>query len=393
MAAIIRPQTLLFLLVLNMGAAGQQSRLLSEGKKFLPTPTEAGFIVNAVNVYVQVSQFVRATNELIRSIQTAGESFKEFAQQARTVYEGVRQLKNIDPYNMGTWNMHISQAQWALSMEMTRAKLAFDIFDYKVTGVPVDYLKTITTLDEYRLALDDAGSFVREIYLKREAPRNSVIEHNYTQTLVRTRVALEGLENECRQTECSDEKQRRIQELRSQKNTLENILLGAELSGNKEDSLMQHAQDVIAINVTELKAKRGKMQQLEELAAELVAYYNTLRSGKADATPQEVIEPVVDHLAIEGYDAEDPDQVPLPPPPTGEAEMELDDDVNHGDVLVLQNQIEFVLLQQESLARDMQVMTLNTIATITAMEAFKRLKVSEQRILQAVDAHRFANAN
>ena len=61
---------ILFILVIGANLCyGGNSKILGAIGDFLPNFTEIGFITNIINVYFQVSQFVRATNEIVGTMK------------------------------------------------------------------------------------------------------------------------------------------------------------------------------------------------------------------------------------------------------------------------------------------------------------------------------------
>jgi hypothetical protein len=383
-------RSLIFALICLSTASG--SEVVSAIKKFVPTPTEAGFLVNAINVYMQVSQFVRSTNRLIKSVKETKEAWQGLTQEMEDVFQKLGKISELDPYNMSTWDVPLMYAQSALTSELWDVQIYFDMTDHCIIDAPLQYVKEVATLDDYNFTVNQAGKLVREKYFRRESVEQKSIVQYYQQTYNQIRHELGYREQECGKKGYSDEDKKTIEYLRKQKEYIESILTNAFISDDKNDSLVAQAEEIIKINLTEVRLLKDRLTKLQEYGTKLIEQYYNLTGNKVAF--REMINKIrvdVDAARPE-YDETDPDNVPPPERPSEDGEMEkaMDREVNQQDILALQNAIEFTMLQQEGILRDIEIMKVNTLAMITVFEAQRKWEPTEEAIITSIYAKRLS---
>ena len=77
-----------------------------------------------------MSQFVRTTNTIVNNIKEAKNTWEAMTTKIENLYESVKSLKNIDPYDMNTWINATNQAQFILADGMTETKRLFNATEY-----------------------------------------------------------------------------------------------------------------------------------------------------------------------------------------------------------------------------------------------------------------------
>src|SRR5271169_4564326 len=80
-----------------------ESKILNYLGKFMPNFTEIAFVTNIVNVYLQVSAFVRETNNLLKSVKQTQQEWNQLTAQMNSLYGTIKSLRNVNLYDMDSW--------------------------------------------------------------------------------------------------------------------------------------------------------------------------------------------------------------------------------------------------------------------------------------------------
>jgi len=377
----------LFLLLSYSVTFASGSKLLSAVGNFMPSLTEIGFLTNIANTYIQISQFVRTTNKLIENVQNAKDSWETMTDEINNLYESLKYFKQIDPYDMDTWQAAIDFAKVYTNVYLYDAAEAFVLAEYNLVGGAGQFVEDIESIDAYKVRTERNKKYIREIFKDNHYNRNLVKYAKLTreyqqQTLAQLKTALSAqvliMESDAPQS-VKDQAQLRYDDLSQKIEAIENDLL-MPYRMNKTDSIIDETEKLIAINLTEIQIAYAKIKKMEIASANMVDAWYKLKSGNVNTVN---INEILSYNALpepkQDYDAADPDKVAAPAPPEEEPEavnQTTKKSVNNHDILNLENASSFLHLKQEIMLRDIMIMKNNTMAFILAIEAMKRDKHS-----------------
>jgi phage terminase Nu1 subunit (DNA packaging protein) len=369
-------------LALAAPAPAGESKILSTAAKYLPNLTEVAYITNIVNVYVQMSQYVRSTNHLIRNIEEAKTQWTRTGQQLEDLYEDVQALKNINLYDMDSWAQTLENANNIVLIDIAEIRHSFDMTEYYSLDASVEYLDAISDANHYDIRTAKnretvEGNFVMADYRKAVEEFRLAAAGYRLNTLQVLRARLQ--EEQANLGNAGDPGQQintamRILNLTKQVSKIESQMRSVPGSITKLDSIVDLASDLISVNLTEMQYASQRLQSYEKAAAALRESYQRLANGEIQAKAKTKTAPTPEvPFELNKYSATDPNNVPVPktPDPVAISPTRIKA-VSEQDILALQNQIDFTALVQESLLRDIQMMKGNTMAFILALEAYKQ---------------------
>lgn len=369
------------LLCAQMSLAGE-SKLLAKLGAVLPTFTEVGFLTNVVNVYKQVSSFVRATNKVFRSVQDAKQEWDYIRGQIDDMFARVENLAEIDPYDMDTWASTINQAQMIIHNDVRDIVHSFNMLEFYTLDAGLDYMQRLEEIKDYDVRNQQNRRVVNDYYLTRqyieelERFRSALSSYQgNTVTVLRAEYSalaqeLGAEENPAKRAELIG----RMSSLEKEIKGLEDAIASSYACRTKLDSLLDMAADVMAVNLTEIQSATQRVMRTEESLANLMEAYHKLENGQVHTLRKEDYEAAMNVLVdMSDYDATDPDKVPPPETPEEvEPGTTRKKTVSTQDIVNLQNAINFLMLKQETLYRDIEIMKCNSMAFVLALEAYKQ---------------------
>lgn len=386
-------KAIIILCVVALGIDARESKLLGYIGNFIPTLTEVGFVVNCVNVYEKVSQFVRVTNRLISSVRNAKSDWERTTGNIKKLYEDIQYLKEINPYNMDTWQAGIDNFNFSMNYHKYMAVEAFNCLEQNTIFASADYIKSIATIDDYVAARNAKRKAVdamfRHPYYEAELDNASTMMAAYKKKTIEQLRALQSADMLIIQNSASTQQEK-------DDANAHYILVGQQISeleasaGNgrqlgKTDSIINEAGNLIAINLTEIKCCQDRLQEMETSSGDLAAAFyrlkgktlNNQETGNGTQLPDVPIDPT-------DFDVTNPDKVGAPVKPTVTPQDGVADsrrETSNHDILNLQNAAAYLNLKQEALKRDILAMKVNTMAYIVSMEATQRNRIQQQVIL------------
>lgn len=386
----------LVLIIIAVSANARESKILSYIGNFMPNLTEAGFALNCVNVYEKVSQFVRVTNRLVSSVRRAKSDWERTSENVTRLYEDIKYLKNIDPYDMDSWQAGIDDFNFMVRYDKMNAVAAFDMLERHTLGASTTYVRQVLTLDDYIEAKNEKRRAVAQIfhqptYQSDLLDAQAAIRSYRTQTIEQLR-ALQSADVMIMQVAQVKRMQDLYDKTKAHYDALSIEIASLEASASsssmmmKTDSIIEESSNIIAINLTEALCAKERIEEMEKSASDLAAAFrrlmgeaiNNQETGNINSLPDVPVD-------VTNFSATDPDKVPQPvKPKTGAQKGAADSkrEVSNHDIINLQNAAAFLSLKQESLKRDVLAMKVNTMAYIVSLEANKRNDVQKQVVLQ-----------
>jgi phage FluMu protein gp41 len=382
--------SLILMSAVSAGFCGE-SKLLNGIGKFLPNFTEIAFVTNTVNVYLQVSGFVRETNKLLKSVKATQQQWNMMTAQINEMYGTIKSLRDIDLYDMDTWSQTLEQGEILLRHDVSDLLQSFNMLEYYSLGASERYMKSIQSLSDYKLSMNSRKSSTRNLFLTNDY-RNAIDQFSETLDIYKgtTREILDAMlasERQIYMNETDPQKkadsQRRVEELQRQIEELD-LSFSRQVYSTKIDTIMEEASIMIAANLTEVQLAAQKIKEMQDNAMSLVESYERLKKGNISTNKKENIltsDPAID---LNRYDSDDPDKVPVPQTPSGIKPKETRKKIaGNEDVKNMANAIDLLLLRQEALMRDIEILKCNTMAFILAIEAYKQNAIEQDVFIMA----------
>lgn len=389
----MKSRNAVFIVILATSVFGRESKILSYIGNFVPSLTEIGILTNCVNVYDKVSNFVRTTNKLVHSVSQARDDWERLHNNINEIYEDISYLKEINPYDMDTWQEGLSNFSFSLRSNSSQAIRAFEMLDVHTLGAVTTFSSKITTIIDYKREFETKKAAIKSIYAhpsyESELITASDAIKNYRSNSIAQLRSLQSADQLIIETS-QDETQK--QQARDHLLSLDNKItelesnVSAELQMEKPDSIIDQTSNLIAINLTEVKVCNERLAEMQAAAQNLVtAYYRmtgqnlNIQSAHVNTLPPEIT------VNPENYNANNPDMVAAPVTPSmpGKIEKSERKSVSNHDILSLYNGASFLSLRQECLKRDITAMKINTMAFIVTMEGYKRNKTETSGIALA----------
>jgi len=374
---------------------GAESKILSKAAKYLPNLTEIGYVTNIVNLWYQMGQFVRSTNHIVQSIENAKEQWEYTGELLDKLYTDVTALKNLDIYDMDSWAQTLDAGNNLILYNVRDLRNSFNMTEFYSVDATANYIKELSDAASYDIRNKANRETVNKYFLSNEYQSNLEIfrltQAGYqrnTLQLLRSRLQEERAQNAL-MTDPAEiaMSNQRIVNLNSQIEKLESVILEAP-GTNKLDSVLEISSQMIASNLTEIQYSIQRIKALEKAAGLLRESFTRIKSGELDVQLKQDLKNVSSvAFDVSKFSATDADKVPVPKAPENlTAKASRTKEVSDQDVAALQNQIEFILLVQESLYRDINIMKTNTMSFIVALEAFKQDKKEQVGFFAAHNA-------
>jgi len=382
--------SVLAVLLLVQTASARQSKLLGFLGNFVPSLTEVGILTNCVNVYDKVSNFVRTTNRLVHSVEKAKSDWERVRYNIEQIYEDVRYLKDINPYDMDTWQAGLSNFSFSLQSHVSKAINAYEMLEAHTLGASEKYLDRITSIADYKQEFEHKKASIRTLYshpsYEFELSGAAASIRNFRNNTIGQLRSLQSADLLILETSTDPvqraEAQAHFEQLDREIRSLEETM-SADMQMEKSDSIIEQTSNLIAVNLTEIKVCTQRIEEMIKASENNVsACYRLLgqnvSSVKTNGTvtlPELPVDPT-------NFDATNPDKVAAPVTPTAspkEAQATKKSISNH-DIVSLYNSASFLALKEDCLKRDLIAMKVNTMAFIVAMEAYRRNSVEASSI-------------
>jgi len=374
-------------------ASARQSKLLNFIGNFVPSLTEVGILTNCVNVYDKVSNFVRTTNRLVHSVGNAKSDWERIRYNIEQIYEDVKYIKDINPYDMDTWQVGLSNFSFSLKSHSSQAIRTYEMLEAHTLGATENYINRITTIADYKKEFENKKASIKTLYshpsyefeLSGAAAsirnfRNNTIGHLRSLQSADLLI-LETSTDPVQRAEAQSHFEQLDQEIKSLEETL-----SADMQMEKSDSIIELTSNLIAINLTEIKVCMQRIEEMTKASENNVsAYYrllgqnvNSVKTNGTATLPELPIDPT-------NFDPTNPDKVAAPVTPTAPPERAeaTKKSISNHDIVSLYNSASFLALKEDCLKRDLIAMKVNTMAFIVGMEAYRRNSVEASSIALA----------
>lgn len=373
-----------------------ESKILSKIGQYMPNLTEIGFVTNVINLYVQMSQYVRSTNTMVRNIENAKQQWDYTGQQLEQLYANVEALKNFNVYDMDTWSQTLENANNLILVDVNDLRQSFNMMEFYTLDAAVTYSQSLSTASEYDFRTKANRQVVSKYFMGNEYQSSleqfQLLNAGYrsnTLELLRSRLQEERSSLALARTPLDKAViNARISRLSAAISMVEIGSSGSPKATAKIDSILSLASDLISVNLTEIQYSVQRLKSIENATAQLRDSYQRLVNGEVDVKVKDKTKPVTSVLFdINKYSATDPDNVPVPATPQNVVpKLTRKKQVSEQDILALENQIDFLALIQDAINRDVTTMKSNTMAFVVALEAFKQDKQEQQAFIAAHSA-------
>jgi hypothetical protein len=369
-------------LFIFQSAFSLESKILKKISKYMPDFTEQAMIANVVNLYVQVSGFVRETNKMVGNIKQAKAEWENLKVMIEELYYDVEGLRNIDPYDMDTWAITLENANNLLLYDLTDVVHRFNMVEYYTLDASMEYWDNLDDLSNYDVRVRKNKEFVQDLYYD-DGYTQSIEELNninmeYMQNTLdfhRKQVEQAALLMEASTSKKSKKYYREYMERHLERiEEVEREVQNSSVGSSKLDSILTICSDLIAVNLTEIQNTMHLLQRLENASANLVDAWYKLKEGNVNTLAKLDLSVTTEFIMdLSEYDPSDPDKVAAPSAPKNQSvRTTRRKKVSEQDILSLQNAGEYLSLRQESIIRDTESMKSSTLAMIVMLEAYRQ---------------------
>jgi hypothetical protein len=367
------------------------SKILSYLGKFMPNFTEVAFVTNIVNVYLQVSAFVRETNKLLKSVKETQQEWNHLTSQLNDLYGTIKSLRDVNLYDMDSWAQTLDRAEIVLRYDIKDVMQTFNMVEYYSLDAAQTYVQHIDNLSDYSKATEEKKQVVKKYFLSEEYQTAlSRFGNTMSAYMKSTKEMLEQmLDNEAiiQMNETDPDKKAasglRIKSLQMAIQTIDSDNQ-TDIHTTKLDTILEESSDMIATNLTEIQLAAQKIKDMEDKAMSLVDSYEKLKGGNISTNAKPVITKANVNIDLNKYDATDPDKVPVPPSPEkADPKSVQKKQVGNEDIQNMQNGISLLLFKQEALMRDLEIMKANTMAFILSLESYKQNNLEQDAYVMA----------
>lgn len=371
-----------------------RSKTLKFATKYLPSWTETVWMTNIANAYLMTTRFVKVTNNIIGSYLQIRTEYETMNASLKEVYRSLENLRNVDPYNMDTWEVGLMHAKVSLQCDVFDALQAFRnvTITYSV-GATERYVHQIRTLDDYVKQYEFNKKTVEKYYVNNAYTEllndiSGVSEKYKGATLEKLEERLVRLYEELNNEKDAEKKKQLSKEIDEVEVIIANV---AQVGFSKEDitdTLMQKMVALITINMNEIQVLEQDIRDYSTASADLVESYHTLKNGETKVYKKKTLENEVTAFTIpvEKYATDDPDKVPAPKAPETKTESQAGGRIQIAteDVLYANNAAEFLQLKQLHLRRDLMTLIAQTSAMVAIVEAYEQHHQEELAFAQGV---------
>ncbi len=398
---------LAIVLLIVSGVQAQQSAALKKFTNYLPSLTEIGFITGSVNCYLQAATLVRTVNHEIALAKTLGDRMDALQKQAKDMYGAFQDLAEINPYDMDSWANWLMRADNLNGYEMGQftyilSNQILTTVDQKMTQ---NFYHDIQRARSYEVKDGNFKDVIERYYMRThyvnydERTRQAAINNVrvlYTSHLTMLQSLRSALDLEADPVKAKAlrkmiafiepqlthlEKEMREPAAIQLTSTDKQIQFVADVAqGLSHDfemiqtMLYTHQQNLIKLNSAWRETAEGRIPKDKRTTGTLSAI-----------TPSRDL-----------YDPTDADKVPIPDnnseKPTQTNVSHTGSPTNMGDILFLQNKIDFERLAIAQTGLLMDLMTSNAKATFLAVEAGKNISATNVRSSATFGAENFAQS-
>ena len=401
------------LIVLLSSAVFAQSKVMDKIKGFFPTVTESAGLANAVNVYMKISDWVRATSAVVRNMRGAVNDVRRAKSAVEDIISTAQAMKNFDLYNMDSWALTVDNAKLIVGLHTGSVLRSLGNFDQHAVGGVLDFMGSAGKIRDFDIrdeknarrrlisrefSPSDDEAFIdgffeemqgengreRRIELLRQAIRELSLEKAIVEAKAKDAPTPETkrvLYDAVRQI---DVRINRIEK----KILIQDGIRDGIIFAMRSDTIISDAKELMSLNLIEVERIHAMTRTINEHAAGIMNDIYRLAQNKI-STPQKDTfdDPGAQNLSADNFSritdgrgnsifGDHPNQAPTPSQ-RNEAQAyrfgEMDKaEVNTQDIIQTRNQINLILLRQETILRNIDAMKANTLAYLLIIDGHKR---------------------
>ena len=254
-----------------------ESKILSKVGQYMPNLTEIGFVTNVINLYVQMSQYVRSTNTMVRNIENAKQQWEYTGEQLEQLYANVEAMKNFSVYDMDTWSATLENANNLILVDVNDLRQSFNMMEFYTLDAAVTYSQSLSSASEYDDRTRANRKVVSKYFIGNEYQSSleqfqllSTGYRNNTLELMRSRLQEERAALGLAKTPMEKTSIKlRITALTTSIGFLETHIVTSPTATAKIDSILSLASDLISVNLTEIEYSVQRLKTIESSTAQL----------------------------------------------------------------------------------------------------------------------------
>ncbi len=142
-----------------------ESKTFKAVGRWMPTPTEIGFLAGAVNTYMQAATLVRTTAAQIRQTKRFVKRLDDLKRTSENMWSNFKDLQHINIYDMDSWVNWLDRAEgltmWQTSSFFNILKEGMTEIDSRLTR---DFVASIKSSGDYDVFSDDGWDVIAHYY-------------------------------------------------------------------------------------------------------------------------------------------------------------------------------------------------------------------------------------
>jgi hypothetical protein len=398
------------ILVLFLYSMLLASETIDRVKGFLPTVTESATLANMVNVYMKISDWVRATNAVVKGMRSAIDDVRSAKYAVEDIIATAQAMKEFNLYDMDSWATTVWNAKMIVGPYTTIILNEMGDFSAHAIGGVNDYIGELDNVSNFDIrdkknakrrlisrefSPEDDESYLEGMFsqIKSEDNKYALLEQQKANLEVQreeVKVAIDRMYLSSQKEILQDSLKhidRRINRIEKKIIIQKSIADGLSYTV-KLDTIVSDAKELMSGNMIQTEIIFGMLGQLDEQAAELMNDIRRLAEDKISGSAKggdvkAYAEMTGDIFSVKDKNensiyGEHPNQAPKPQSsgkstPYSFGEMDKAE-VNTQDVIQTRNQINLILLRQEKYLRDIEAMKANSMAYLMLIDGSNRSK-------------------
>lgn len=403
---------------------GDGSKAMEKIKLFLPTVTESAGLANAVNVYLKISDWVRATAAVIKSMKGAIQDIRDARAAIDDIIRTAESMKDFRFNNMDTWASTVANARLIVGPQTSAVLREFGCFEAHAIGDAsgggvLGFIEDIKKIKQFDIRKDEKRRLINRTFSPQDDDASylsSVIDTLKNATdkinrLLETRAELakdsQVVEQKLKGKLTMSDKEkyedsllhieRRIRRIDKKIIIQENIREGRDFT-TKKDTIIADCKELMAANMSRTDEIFEAVLKFEDGAADMMDAVIRLQGNKISGMPKFEVNiegynhgnsgmivgeekgkdwnRIITKDSVKIFDDVDPDKAPIPKEGSGFSADIFGDmdkkDVNTQDIVQLRCQINLYLLKQEKILRDIEAMKTNALAYLMIVDGNNR---------------------
>jgi len=375
---------------------------------FLPTVMESATLANIVNVFMKVSDWMTATGKVVSSVKQSVNYIKDAKDAVENIVQTAKSVKTMDFYNTDSWAEMIANAN-IISNNPYQNNILNSLGMFEIYAMDGISGFTDSYLDMKNLKIEEIVNnnrqIIKEIFTPNDEPANFLEDittggktpkESYSESIYNLSKIQNNLAKQLSNPTLSYDEKRKLQESFSQVNK-KMLRIRQKITIMKEqptptnpshsDSIFIDVEQMMVQNLIQTKAIYTMVNEFSDYTAEMRYALERLKNNQISSIPKGDRDLISDYSQyakdmseIEDEDndrktyGDKPNQAPIPEFDEEKSSKDYSfgdmdkAETNTQDIISLRNAINYTLLKQERMLRDIEAMKTNSMAYLLIID-------------------------